>query len=402
MNYILLLSVSIFLYFDQYIEKRVKNIFLSCIFISLLLNLRLTASVYYLDRPELNPIPFLRLLNGYLGYSLRPLLLWGLWELLRGEKRPVYHKIFAILSIGNALIFTTCFYSDLTFGYYPGSYHFFRGPLGYTSHIVMILMMILFIPTLIYLYLNGKRSDFYIDILLLVIVFVAVSIETETEINCLENIITLECLIYFAFLHLEMEKEYTKALVVAQKAEMMLMQIKPHFINNTLGTIQALCEIDPPLAAKTTGNFARYLRTNLTVMDKPLPIMIQEEIAHTKTYLEIEMLRFPWIEAEYDIQDTDFCVPALTIQPLVENAIQHGLRKQKHGKVWISTKKTEKGHMIKIVDNGSGFDEKNPVTKEGHGIGMNNVKYRIETISNGTMQVESNIDKGTSITIYIP
>lgn len=402
MNYILLISVGIFLYFDQYIEKRAKYIFAGCIVISILLNLHVDANFYYLDRVELTPDMSLKLLNGYLGYSLRPFLLWGLWEILRGQKKPLTRRIFAVLALGNALIFTTCFYSDLTFGYRPGSYAFTRGPLGYTSHIVMILMMLMFVPTLINMYLNGKKSDFTIDVISLVMVLAAVYIETKTSFNCLHYVITLECLLYFSFLHLELEREYTKTLIVAQKAETMLMQIKPHFINNTLSTIQALCEIDPPLAAKTTGNFARYLRMNLTAMDKPLPVMITEEIEHTKTYLDIEMLRFPWIEAEYDIQDTGFCVPVLTIQPLVENAIQHGLRKQKHGKIWISTKKTEQGHMIQIVDNGSGFDEKNPATKEGHGIGMKNVKYRIETVSHGTMHVESNIDKGTKITIYIP
>lgn len=230
----------------------------------------------------------------------------------------------------------------------------------------------------------------------------SVYLDTKTSLVTISSVITLICITYFLFMHIELEGEYTKALLVAQKAETMMMQIKPHFINNTLSTIQALCEIDPKLAARTTGKFARYLRMNLTSMDKPLPIPIQEELEHTKTYLEIEMLRFPWIEVEYDIQDTDFCVPPLTVQPLVENAIQHGLRKQKHGKVSICTMDTENGHIIKVVDNGSGFDEENPVTKEGHGIGIKNVKYRIEMVCKGSIKVESNEEKGTTITIFIP
>lgn len=401
MDYIILFGVGVFLYFDQYIEKRDKYILSACIIASIILNIQSYFAVI-LELPEYRSRVFLVLLNSFVGYTLRPSLLWGLWELLRWEKKKWIRRSIQILLVGNFLIFTTCFYSNLSFGYVGKNYYFVRGPLGFTSHIVMVIIMLLFIPTLVQMYRNNKKNDLIIGILSLLMIIVAVSIDTITNIKSLQNVITLECLLYFAFLHLELEKEYTKALIVAQKAEMMMMQIKPHFINNTLGTIQALCEFDPPLAAKTTGQFARYLRMNLTAMDKSLPIPIREEIEHTKTYLEIEMLRFPWIETEYDIQDIDFCIPALSVQPLAENAVQHGLRRQKHGKLRISTEKTEAGHIVKIMDNGIGFDEQHPVTENGHGIGLKNVRYRIETVVHGTMHIESDIDKGTTITICIP
>lgn len=401
MNYILLFGVGVFLYFDQYMEKRRKNILAGCIVASIILNIKADTS-YILDLPKYKDILFLRLLNSFVGYTLRPALLWGFWEQLQGEKPKIIHRIMQVLVVGNFLIFTTCFYSNLTFGFSEGTYHFLRGPLGYTAHIVMAIMMLLFIPTLIQLYRNGKKRDFFVDTISLLLILGAVCIDTLGTVHCLHYVITMECFFYFAFSHLELEKEHTKTLIEAQKADMMLMQIKPHFINNTLGTIQALCQINPSLAEKITGQFARYLRTNLTVMDKQSTISIMEEIEHTKIYLEIEMVRYPWIEAEYDIQDTDFCVPTLTIQPLAENAVQHGLRKQQHGKIRISTERTDEGHMVKIFDNGVGFDKDSIVTNTEHGIGLKNVKYRIEMVSHGTMQIESDIDKGTTITILIP
>lgn len=401
MNYILLVGVGIFLYFDQYIEKRRKYILAACIAASIILNIKADVTKL-LDLPEYRYMVFPRRLNSFVGYTLRPALLWGFWEQLQGEKPKVIRRIMQILVVGNFLIFTTCFYSDLSFGFEEGTNHFLRGPLGWTAHIVMAIMMILFIPTLTQLYRNGKKRDFIFNIVSLMLILGAVCIDTIEPVYCLHYVITLEGLFYLAFSHLELEKEHTKALIEAQKADMMLMQIKPHFINNTLGTIQALCSVDPPLAEKTIGQFARYLRTNLTVMDKQSAVSITEEIEHTKIYLEIEKVRFPWIEAEYDIQDTDFCIPALTIQPLAENAVQHGLRKQKQGKIKISTERIETGHMIKIFDNGVGFDEDNLVTKTDHGIGLKNVRYRIEKVSHGTMQIVSDIDKGTTITIIIP
>lgn len=402
MSYLLLIYIVAFLHFDKYIDKREKNIFAACIAVSLILNLRYDLDLKLLGTSELNHWIFLKTLNSFVGYTIRPTLLWGMWELLRGEKKKYVRRIFQVLLVGNFLIFTTCFYTELSFGYRADTYYFFRGPLGFTAHVVMAIMMFLFIPTLVQMYRKGKKRDFYVGIFTLLMALVVVWIETETDKSYLQYVVTMQVLLYYFFLHQEEEKEYTRAMLVAQKAEIMLMQIKPHFINNTLGTIQALCEIDPLLASKTTGLFARYLRMNMTAMDKLLPIPICEEIEHTKTYLEIEMLRFPWIKAEYDIQDLDFCVPVLSIQPLVENAVQHGLRKQKHGKIRISTEWTEAGHLVKIADNGVGFDEKNPVTQEGHGIGIKNVRYRIETISQGTMQIESHVNEGTTITICIP
>lgn len=401
MNTLMLLGIAFFLWFDYYIPKREKLIFLGCLLCAIILNIK-DGIQAVLERPEYLHHIGLRTLMSCTGYIVRPLLLWGLWEELRGKKNRFIRSLFIGLVIVNTAVFCTQPLFHLAFYYKPDTYQWVRGPLGFTAHIVMVLMMILFIPILFEMFISSKKQDFCIGLLSLLVILISTLLDTYADFNSLSSAITMECILYFLFLHIELEREYTKALLVAQKAEMMLMQIKPHFINNTLSTIQALCEIDPPLAAHTTGNFARYLRTNLTAMDKPLPIPIKDEIEHTKTYLEIEMLRFPWIEAEYDLQDMNFSVPALTIQPLVENAIQHGLRKRKKGKVLIATRRTEKGHMVQITDNGSGFDEKNPVTKEGHGVGIRNVKFRIESISHGTLQVESTQGEGTTITIYIP
>jgi len=114
------------------------------------------------------------------------------------------------------------------------------------------------------------------------------------------------------------------------------------------------------------------------------------------------VLRFPDARVEYQIEDDQFEIPALTIQPLVENAIRHGVRNRKDGLVTISTKRESGWHQITIQDNGAGFDTKEQVPAGGTHVGLRNVKDRIEQMCGGTMALRSEIGKGTSITLRIP
>ena len=123
---------------------------------------------------------------------------------------------------------------------------------------------------------------------------------------------------------------------------------------------------------------------------------------HTRIYAEIEKVRFDNIRVEYDIQDDRFDLPPLTIQPLVENAIRHGVRIREEGVVRVSTRKTEADHEIVVWDNGTGFDISKIGAAEGTHIGIRNVRERIEGMCGGTLQVESNLGEGTTVTITIP
>ena len=102
-----------------------------------------------------------------------------------------------------------------------------------------------------------------------------------------------------------------------------------------------------------------------------------------------------------DIRDKDFVVPALTIQPMVENAIKHGVRIREHGVVEVTTKEEGNYHVITVKDNGKGFDVNNRKCGDEH-IGIDNVKSRIERLLNGSFMIESEIGKGTTVTIKIP
>lgn len=183
---------------------------------------------------------------------------------------------------------------------------------------------------------------------------------------------------------------------------LMLSQIKPHFIYNVLGTIREFCEEEPKMAADLVQKFSLYLRGNFTEMDNQTPVSVAKEIEHVKHYVDIEMIRFPDMKIEYDIQNDEFLVPALTIQPLVENAIKHGLMGlETAGKVKISSYETEKFYEVCVKDDGIGFDESVFNDGKKH-IGIANIRRRIEDLCGGSLTIESIKNQGTTAIIRIP
>ena len=182
----------------------------------------------------------------------------------------------------------------------------------------------------------------------------------------------------------------------------MISQIRPHFIYNTLGSIEQLCELQPEAAAKLVHNFSCYLRGNFSELDNHAPVRLSKEIEHTRYYVSIEQIRFPDMEIRFDLQSGDFLLPALSIQPLVENAIKHGLMKlPEGGTVTISSCETEDDYYISVEDNGAGFDTSVLLDERTH-IGLRNIRGRVEAMCGGTLTVESTLGVGTKVVISIP
>jgi sensor histidine kinase YesM len=185
----------------------------------------------------------------------------------------------------------------------------------------------------------------------------------------------------------------------------MMSQIRPHFIYNTLGSIEQLCEIDPKKAGELVHNFAKYLRGNFGELDNPRPIQMSQEMEHVQYYLSIEKVRFPDMTFLFELGSVDFRLPALTIQPIVENAVKHGLFHREHGgTLTVSTKTDGTSSIITIADDGIGFDPGSlAAISDGRShIGIQNVTTRLESMANGTLSLDSTPGVGTTVTITIP
>ncbi|MDO4647107.1 MAG: histidine kinase [Eubacteriales bacterium] len=185
----------------------------------------------------------------------------------------------------------------------------------------------------------------------------------------------------------------------------MISQVRPHFVTNVLNTIQYFCETDPPKASMITEKFARYLRNNLKAAVLEEPVDFEEDLECLDNYLSIEKVRFPKIQFLFDIREKEFKVPPITLQPLVENAIMHGVQYlEEGGRIEVSTyREPEQGkYVIRVRDNGMGFQSEQPGIDRRVHIGVENTRYRIKTMCNGTMEIQSTSGKGTEVLIKIP
>jgi len=205
--------------------------------------------------------------------------------------------------------------------------------------------------------------------------------------------------------------EYNKSkveqekLVQNQKTSIAISQIQPHFLYNSLATIGYLCKEDPKMASNAIDKFSDYLRANLNSLSKMENVPFVDELKHIKTYLWLEKLRFEErLEIEYDIQIKEFLIPSLSIQPLVENAVKHGIcNKKEGGKITLRTIEYEKCIKVVIEDNGVGFDINSEKKNDGKThVGIDNVKSRIASMANGTLEIQSTVGKGTISTITLP
>ena len=201
---------------------------------------------------------------------------------------------------------------------------------------------------------------------------------------------------------LEMEKIVLNAELAESRISTMMSQIRPHFIYNTLGSIEQLCELDPPKAGELVHDFAKYLRGNFGELDNPKPIPMSQEMEHVRHYVNIENVRFPDMTFSFEMNSDDFHIPALTVQPIVENAIKHGLMKlQKGGTIRVVSYETETDYCVSVVDDGVGFDTSLMLDERKH-VGLRNIRERLKAMVDGTIEIESAIGVGTTVLIKIP
>ena len=201
---------------------------------------------------------------------------------------------------------------------------------------------------------------------------------------------------------LETERNALNAQLAQSRISTMMSQIRPHFIYNALGTIEYLCEEDPKTARKLVHSFAKYLRGNFGELDNPRPIRMSQEIEHVRHYVNIEKVRFPDMDFTFEMNSDDFMLPALTIQPIVENAIKHGLMPLDHGgSVRVTSWETPTHYCVTIEDDGVGFDPGILLDERSH-IGLRNIRERLEAMVDGTLTIHSTLGKGTTVRLEIP
>ena len=206
--------------------------------------------------------------------------------------------------------------------------------------------------------------------------------------------------------YIEWEKKLSEqeAELMEGRVSIMLSQIQPHFLYNSLTSIAYLCGKDPDGAKRAINDFADYLRGNMDSLKQKTPVPFEMELKHIKIYLSLEKMRFEEeLQITYDIQTMDFRIPSLTIQPLVENAVKHGVGKAPNGgTVVIGTREKEDCYEVIVADDGVGFDVNQQAEDGKTHIGIANVRSRLWEMSRATLDISSEPGKGTTATVTIP
>ncbi|MDO4813045.1 MAG: histidine kinase [Eubacteriales bacterium] len=188
------------------------------------------------------------------------------------------------------------------------------------------------------------------------------------------------------------------------RVKLMMAQIQPHFLYNTLSSIAYLCTEDPKEAENATNEFASYLKSNLKSINSRKPIPFVEELRHVENYLKIEKRRFTdRIKIVYDIETTDFNIPALALQTMVENAVRYGAEaRYEPTTITVSTNETDTVFVVTVQDDGVGFDVSHTPEEDRLHIGIEGTRSRLASMVGGTLEIDSKIGIGTTVTMTIP
>ena len=208
---------------------------------------------------------------------------------------------------------------------------------------------------------------------------------------------------------LENELAETKRYLEDLKLKNFTSQMQPHFLYNALASIREIVLDEPEYASELICDFTTYLRTCLKSVTSDALIPFSQELDNIEAYVSIEKMRFgDRLNIKYECEDTDFLIIPLSVQPLVENAIRHGIyeRGEDGGTVIVRTVRRKGSVDIIVADDGVGFDYDAVMQEIKDGTrdstGMFNLKYRFEKILKAKVKVESELNKGTRVTVSIP
>ena len=207
-----------------------------------------------------------------------------------------------------------------------------------------------------------------------------------------------------AALKREAELARSREEMTNMRVNLMMAQIQPHFLYNTLSTISYLCTEDPKEAETATNEFADYLKANLRSINSRKPIPFAEELRHVENYLKIEKRRYTdRIRVAYDVRAEAFPIPALALQTMVENAVRYGAEaRYEPTTVTVATRETERAFVVTVRDDGVGFDVSHTPEDDRLHIGIEGTRSRLASMVGGTLEIESRPGEGTTVTMTIP
>lgn len=281
-----------------------------------------------------------------------------------------------------------------------------RGPHFILNQFFGVLELL---PTLILILLNsrcmGRRMALtFLSYPLFPVIAVLIQIQHPFELDYMNMAIALSLVIVYVSIYIERGRQLIKREreLNESRVAIMLSQIQPHFLYNALTVIQDLCHDKAPDAEETTIEFSNFLRENIESLKSDHLVPFERELGHTRNYLSLESKRFgSQLQVIYDIQITDFLIPSLTLQPIVENAVRCGvMQREDGGTVRIASAETPTCYRVTVQDNGVGFDSN--IDPQSFTSSIKGISDRLDRLCSGSMLLKSVPGLGSTVIIVIP
>ena len=321
------------------------------------------------------------------------------------HKSPLFRTVLCLWAVTNMLTAATVFE-----GFSESYYSISPDMLFHRGSLYPLLILPLFITMVLNLIGTVKRREklsrkVYISFLAAIVPMTAtllihmfVDVFPLIDISLALSAVSMYSLILSD--QIERNLRYQQE-IANQRASIMVLQMRPHFIYNTMTSIYCLCNQDPQKARQVVLDFTTYLRKNFTAIVSAQPIPFSDELEHVRAYLAVEQAQYEdSLFVDYDTPHIWFRVPPLTLQPIVENAVKHG-RDPYAGPFHISvrTRKTDSASEITVSDNGSGYD---PADDSEPHIALKNIRQRLEMMCGGALTIAPRDGGGTVVTVTIP
>ena len=405
---------------DRWSKRFFLSFFIALMLCGLLSICELTLYDYPVPLAAITFMSFLGTLSISLSFPMLTVyLLHCSGESLRSSR--LFRAVLGLWAVFVALLATTLF-SDALYYYVASAKQFFRGPWFPLLMLPLDAVTLLNLAGTIQRRKQLSRKAWLSFLIAVLPMMVTVLVHTFVDIYPLIEIcLVLSVLSMYGLILSDQVEQYRRqqAEIAHQRANIMVLQMRPHFIYNAMTSIYYLCDRDPQKAKRVTMDFTAYLRRNFTAIASRDPIPFSDELEHTRAYLAIEQVQYrDSLFVDYDTPHTQFRVPALTLQPIVENAVKHGMDPDSAPlHISIRTRRTDLGSEIIVEDNGPGFElagkgatplagkGATPLAGSGESephIALANIQQRLEMMCGGKMTIMPRGGGGSVVKVTIP
>ena len=348
----------------------------------------------------------IRFISADIEYILRPFPIYIELLLIIPDRR---NKLLSFVPAGiNTLVYLVAlFVPQLVFGYHEDG-HFYRGPLGLTVYTVQFAYLFLLMFFSARFFRKSNQRNISLIVMIVALALITAVFESNSILTGYANPIAAVCLLlYYAYLSTIHAEEIREQIAQQElrhardNLSILRTQIQPHFILNSMSVIRFLAKTDQAKAVESIDLFSDYLKAHLNALRSDDMIPFEKELENVRAYLSLaQMDTSRNVRIEYDIKEMDFRLPALSLEPLVENAVKHGIG-DKGGTVSVSTRTEDSQIIVEIRDTGSGKTHLTKAENERLGIGISNTRKRLALQCGGTLH-EHYSENGSTVTVIIP